>query len=699
MSDGEEPHGRKRDESVEALQDKLRDAYAPEADLVLPPSSSETTADAGLQSAMDRQAASPQSGEYSIQPAPDTLFEPQVSVAARRVGDVPTAKGSMAGDGAEIMQAVPKSAAGRSGGDEKLFQKLLSNKKQIHDHTAAPRLPRAIYVSSFFINFLALALPLVILQVYDRILPNQATETLTILVLGLVGVLILDTAMKIARAYMVGWVTARHEYSVSNEAVSRILNTPSAKMESDAPSVHLDRINALDAMREFYGGQSRLLLLDLPFVFVFLGLMGLIGGYIVIVPIVLFLVLGAVSIIRGSVLRQVLETRAQHDDRRYDFIIESLVGVETVKALAMEPQIQRRFERLQKIGASASHDTILLGNEVQIIGVLFSNMAMICVVTVGAFMVIHGQLTMGTLAACTLLSGRTIQPLLKGLGLWTQLQRLSVARERIAKLFENRVVDKHAGNAISGLDGAVSLTGVSFSYGPDKPLILKNINLDIAPGEMIGLRGGDGSGKSTLLKLIRGELQPTAGQVRIDHFDPALVERASISDWLAYVPKDASIFRGTILENITMFRSGEAIDNAREAAQMIGLEADIHRLPAGYDMVLSEGITEELPAGLIQRIVIARALARKPKILLFDEGNASLDSRSDALLRQGFEQIMGDTTILLASLRPSMLRMASKVYSVLDGQLYDVTVEYQQTAAVPAAGDTPVASPPAMEAS
>lgn len=699
MTDGEEPHGRKRGESVEALQDKLRDAYAPEADFVLPPSRPAPAEEAENIAGTDRSAASFQSTEYPVQFEPDGLFEPQVSVSGKQSGEQPVSEDSSSADGPELKNTTQNAPRGQPGSDDKLLRGLLGSKKPIHDHTAAPRLPRAIYVSSFFINFLALALPLVILQVYDRILPNQATETLTLLVLGLVGVLILDTAMKIARAYMVGWVTARHEYSVANDAVLRILNTPSAKMESDAPSVHLDRINALDAMREFYGGQSRLLLLDLPFVFIFLGLMALIGGYIVIVPIVLFLVLGAVSIARGSVLRKVLQTRAQHDDRRYDFIIESLIGVETVKALAMEPQIQRRFERLQKIGASASHDTILLGNEVQIIGVLFSNMAMICVVTVGAFMVIHGQLTMGTLAACTLLSGRTIQPLLKGLGLWTQLQRLSVARERIAKLFENRVSDRNAGKAISNLHGAVSLSEVSFSYGPDKPLILKNLNLDIPPGEMIGLRGGDGSGKSTLMKLIRGELQPTSGQVRLDGYDPAQVERASVADWLAYVPKDASIFRGTILENITMFRGGQAIDDAREAAQMIGLEADIHRLPAGYDMVLSEGITEELPAGLIQRIIIARALARKPKVLLFDEANTSLDGRSDALLRQGLEQIMGDTTILLVSLRPSLLRMASRVYSLLDGQLYDVTVEYKQTVTQPPASTSPSAAAPAMEAS
>ncbi len=693
MRDSEKPEGEVGEESIDALLDKLRGAYDTSTTSASGEDPQDPALNTGTQSAMAMRAAMAEAAGSAL--SPGGSLEPRVSVTtARPVG------ATAAEDGAAPGETAPRSSTTQprdTGGDDKLFQRLRRAQKEGGDHTSAPSLPIAIYISSFFINLLALALPLVILQVYDRILPNQATATLSLLAVGLVGVLVVDTAMKIARAYMVGWVTAHHEYCVSMEAVTRMLNTSSSQIEADAPSVHLDRLHAIDAMREFYGGQSRLLLLDLPFVLIFLGLMAFIGGYIVIVPIVLFLLLGSISVIRGNALRAVLQNRAEHDDRRYDFIIESLIGIETIKTMAMEPQIQRRFERLQKIGATASHDTILLGNEVQIVGTLFSNLAMIFVVTVGAFMVIHGQLTMGTLAACTLLSGRTIQPLLKGLGLWTQMQRLAVARERITKLFDIKTLDRKPTVSIAQLDGAITISGVSFAYGPDKSLILKNVNLDVAPGEMIGLRGGDGSGKSTLINLIRGELQPTTGQILLDTLDPSLVERSSIGDWMAYVPKDAAMFHGTILENITMFRGGEAIDNAREAAQLIGLEADIHRLPAGYDMVLSEGITEELPTGLMQRIVIARALARKPKILLFDEANTSLDSGSDALLRQGLEQLRGHTTVLLVSLRPSMLRMASRVFSLLDGQLYDVTVEYQQNAS--ATWEPADAPAPAKEAS
>ena len=206
---------------------------------------------------------------------------------------------------------------------------------------------------------------------------------------------------------------------------------------------------------------------------------------------------------------------------------------------------------------------------------------------------------------------------------------------------------------------------------PDAPLVLKDVDLVIKPGEMIGLCGGDGSGKSSIAKLIRGEYPPTSGAVMVDGYEPSGEWRSALEEWISYVPQNASIFQGTILENIAMFRSGDAIDAAREAAQLIGLEADIHRLPSGYDMRLNEGITEELPVGIIQRIIIARALARKSRILLFDEGNSALDGASDRLLREGLQKLKGQKTIILVSQRPSLLRIADRVLELADGRLSD----------------------------
>ncbi len=524
-------------------------------------------------------------------------------------------------------------------------------------------------ISSVFINVLALALPLVILQVYDRILPNQSYDTLGLLLIGLAVVVVLDTVMKVARAYLVGWSAARYEHQVGIAAVERILNAPSSLIENDAPSVHVDRLNAVDSMREFYGGQSRLLLLDLPFIFIFLGLIGFIGGYLVLVPLVLFVILGTATLLCGRSLREVLQNRSDFDDRKYDFIIEALSGIQTIKSMAMEPQFQRRFERLQKTGVSAAYKTIVLGNAAQSFGNLFANLTMISVVSVGAIFVIQGSLTVGTLACCTLLSGRTIQPLLKGLGLWTQLQSLSIAKRRIEELFSLPPVVETGLGPIAECSGEIKIRDLCFSYAPDSPRLMNNICLDVDPGEIIAVKGDDGCGKSTLVRMMAGQIEPGEGDVRIDGYDVCGPWKKALSDWVAYVPQTSSMFQGTILQNITMFRTGEAIDAAREAAQLIGLEADIHRLPEGYDTPISEGITEELPAGLMQRIVIARALAQKPKVLIFDEANGSLDARGDRLLREGLDKLRGDMTIVIVSLRPSFIKLADRVFELAGGHL------------------------------
>ena len=528
----------------------------------------------------------------------------------------------------------------------------------------------AVLVSTVFINLLGLALPMVVLQVYDRIIPNKALDTFALLLIGLAVVLLLDGIMRVARAYLIGWSGAGFENETAVESVERILFTPSRTIEQDPPGIHIDRLNAIDTLRDFYGGQSRLLLIDLPFVLVFLGLVAIIGGWIVAVPLVIFATLAVVTLVCGTRLREVLEQRAEQDDRRYDFIIEALNGIQTIKTMAMEPQIQRRFERLQKTGVEASYQTIALGNLAQNFGNLFSSLTMISVVSVGAYLIINGSLTVGTLAACTLLSGRSVQPVLRGLGLWTQLQGLSIAKARLQRLYDlsEKKLPNTARETVE-CTGDIQLRNLTYFYDGDEKPAINNLSLDILPGTMIGLRGGDGCGKSTLVRLIKGDMVPTSGTLKIDGCEISSPAWQQLSAAIAYVPQHSDIFTGTILQNITMFKTGEAIDAAREAARLLGLEADIHRLPEGYDTSLSEGISDELPMGMMQRITIARSIARKPKILLFDEANSSLDGRADKLLREAFCKLKGRVTIVLVSHRPSLLRLCDHVYELDKGEI------------------------------
>ena len=537
-----------------------------------------------------------------------------------------------------------------------------------------------ILIGSIAINFFALATPLAMLQIYDRIIPNQAVETLTVMVLGLIGIMCVDAVFRFARSSLVIWYAAQLDHALSVTVVDRFLSTPSQQFEQETPGGYMDKLGAIETIRDFEGGQSRLLMLDLPFVAAFLGLIWIIGGSLVLVPIALFGVLVVVTALSGSALRKVLSDRWEFDDRRYSFIVETLNGIPAIKSMAMEPQIQRRYERLLRTGASATYRTIELGGIAQSFGAVFSGVTMVSVVSVGALLVINGSLSMGSLAACTLLSGRTIQPLLKGLSLWTQLQSVDVAREKAASLLDLPGGQTAANeNSIPTLAGLIELKNVSFRYGADLPDIIKNISVKFKPGEMISITGGDNSGKSTLIRLLSGELRPTEGKVLIDGMEATGPHQQALSNWISYVPPNPVVFQGTILENLAMFRTGDAIDNARLAARAIGLEEDIHHLPEGYDTKVNQGIAEQLPMGFLQRMTIARSLAMKPQILLFDEANNTLDAKGDQKVMNALKVLKGGPTIITITHRPSLMRIADRRLDMTNGELVDITEAQSET--------------------
>lgn len=533
------------------------------------------------------------------------------------------------------------------------------------------KLPFALYVGSLIINVLALALPLALLQIYDRIIPNEALDTLSILMGGLVIALLIDGVFKAARAHLVAWHAARMEHKLNVAAVDCILQTPASALEEQEAGAVMDQINAVQTLREFEGGQSRLLILDLPFVLMFLGLVWVIGGPIVAVPIIMFGLLAIATLITGKAQRAVLKDRAQLDDRRYSFVIETLTGIHSIKAMSMEPQMQRRYDRLLTSAAEVSYRTISLGGIAQAFGNSFSSLTMVAVVSMGAWLVIDGSLSIGSVAACTLLSGRTVQPLLKGLQLWAQIQNITLASDRLRKVFDlpQRVdLDVSETPEIAGI---IEFVGVTHRYDDSHRPVLDGLTLKLEAGSMIAITGREGCGKSSMLEMITGDLAPFKGAVMIDGIQTSGPHRSGLSQHIAYIPPDPVVFRGSIIENLAMFRTGAAIDDARAAAQLIGLETEINKLPNGYDTKLNETIGEELSKGFLQLIVIARAIAAQPKIILFDEANNNLDNKSDQKVVDALKSLKGGPTIIAVTHRPSLMRIADSQFELFEGKLQE----------------------------
>ncbi|MEM1048595.1 MAG: ABC transporter transmembrane domain-containing protein [Pseudomonadota bacterium] len=545
-----------------------------------------------------------------------------------------------------------------------------------------PGIPASVCAASVFINCMALALPLTILQVYDRVLPNQSIHTLTLLIAGLTGVIVVDAALKFLRSYLVGWAGAAYTHVASLEAFSRLMNAPSHGYETTPVSVYLNRLNALSNAGDYLGGQSRLIAMDLPFVPMFALIMYFVGGSIVLVPIVLFVVFALLGAYRSRRIREVVEERDEQDNRKYDFIIESLKGLHTIKSMAMEPQIMRRYERLQNQVGTLSHRSILLTSSAQSLGALYASLSTIVLVVYGGVLAIHGSLTIGGLACCMLLSSQIIQPLLRGIAIWSEIQTLQYRREEAAHLFELPPVPK-AVTTRDDVEGRISVRNVSFRYADDQPFVLDTINLEIAAGEMIGLKGWDGSGRTTLLNLMRGDLPPTHGQVLIDGVDLRDPAARAFLPRIGYVGQTPFAFAGTVLENLTMFGS-TSMQNAKAAAELIDLETEIKRYPTGFDTPLGDGTAHDIPATTAQRINIARTLAREPAVLILDEANTAFDHRGEDALMQALTALRGQITVIIASHRPALLRLTDRAFELKGGNLHPLDPTGPNPAASPA---------------
>lgn len=526
-----------------------------------------------------------------------------------------------------------------------------------------------LMLMSLFVNIFALGLPIFILQVYDRILPNLGLTTMQFLVIGLVIVMILDFILKSIRAAVTTYTGARFEHLARVVAVDKILRTPQDVYERETPGVYLDKVNAIGVVKEFYSSQLGTLFIDLPFAVFFLGMIWFLGGLMVIVPIALLTMFGIMAIIVGGNLRRAVDVRGQVDNRRYDFLIEIINGIHTVKAQAFKNLLQRRFEGLQETSARAVRSVAMQSSIAQSLGSTFGQLNMACVIGLGAVLVINGQLSAGELAACTLLSGRAMQPLQSAMGLWTNFQTIRVACVNATSLMELPAEDLGAKPEIPRINGDIEFRDVTFGYSDmDEPLI-KKLNLYFKAGTMIGLEGDNSSGRSTLLKLMIGIIRPSSGQVLIDGHDISQHQSHSYREQMAFLSADADVYTGTILDNMTYFRGGRYIKKAMNLSKKLGLDEEIKRLPEGYGTHIGDGAGGVLPAGFAQRITIVRAMVDDPKIVLFDNANDGLDSNTDKILLDYLTSLRGKATVILVSARPSWLRVADIRYAMSHGDV------------------------------
>jgi ATP-binding cassette subfamily B protein len=529
------------------------------------------------------------------------------------------------------------------------------------------RLAPVLGFSSLLSNLLSLGLPLAILQIIDRVVSNQSLETLAFLVMGIVLALILEEVLRALSTVITGWLGIRYEHKAAIAALDRLLHVPMRRYLKEEPGAYAERILATSKVAEFYSGQALLVVFDLPFVVIFLCVIAAIGGLLAMVPAVLLLLFVFLSIRFGQRLSDQIERRQVLDDRRFSFLAEVLSNIHSVKTLTMEFLMLRRYERLQESNAGIGETLTYSSARASDLGILFSQIMIVSVIFAGSAAVITGNMTPGGLAATMMLSVRALQPLRRSLSVWLRYQAFISAQQRLNDIMDLPVQGTDDKPALSPVTQGLELRDVSLRYG-DAPALFSHLSLTVEAGRCIAIQGDSGSGKTSLLALLNALETPDHGAILVDGHPIQEYALDSIHKEIAFLPQSGQILSGTILENMTMFDS--SLNQAALAiAREMGLDHVVAGMKTGYQTPLGEGVGETLPEGVRQMIAIVRALVHDPSVILFDETNIHLDMEGDRRLRDYLSARKGKKTMVLVTHRPSMLSLADKVYSLVDGGL------------------------------
>jgi ATP-binding cassette subfamily C protein LapB len=529
-----------------------------------------------------------------------------------------------------------------------------------------------LVISTLAINLLSMALPIMVLQVYDRIMVNHSVGTLSVLAIGVSIAVILEGILRVARSFTTSWAGMMYEYTMAANAMRLYINADPAKLEKEGAGKQIQNLNAFSKLRDFYSGQSLVTMVDIPFAVLFLVLISYLTGYLVLVPIVLIGIFTILTWFIGNKLKQTLLDQGDVDDKRYNFIIEALQGIHTIKSLGLEAVFTRRYERFEEESSIHNYKTALVSTEGYTFGVFFNELLIVAVVAFGAPMVINGQFTSGALVATVLLSGRLMQPIQKTLFLWTQFQEYRIGNDQAEKMFAiNQIKRQEIAPGETGELGTVKIKNVSFNYGDKR--ILNNVSLNLKVPEVISIHGPNDSGKSTLMKLIAGVSEVTEGSILIDGIEAASYSSEELVKHIGFISAETIVFQGSVLENITAF--DETMESqAVEIAKMLNLDVEIALMPKGYDTKVSDGIADIISPGIKQRVAIARVLLHKPKIILFNNADKGLDREGYNLLVKLLILLKGGTTMIIVSDDYNINSLADKRYVLENGALEEIDV-------------------------
>ena len=527
---------------------------------------------------------------------------------------------------------------------------------------------RDVLIASFLINLFVLANPLFVMNVYDRVVPNGAIETLWVLAVGVFVVYLFDFLLKLLRAYFIEIAGKKTDILLSAMLFEKVMAIQYASMPRSV-GVFSNNLREFESIRNFLSSTTNTILIDIPFAVIFLLVIWMVGGKLVIVPVVAVPLILIYSWVVSKKLKYAVEKTYQSSAQKNATLVESLTAMETVKTQRAASALQLRWEQAVGYISYWGLKSKMLSSSVVNFTGFVTQMASVCIVIVGVYLIAERELSMGALIASVMLSGRVLQPMAQVAGLVTSFYQSKAALDTlndIMALPDERTQGKKFVHRPE-LKGSVEFKDVSFKYPASDQASLEKVSFTLKAGEKVALIGRIGSGKTTIEKLIMGLYKPDSGSIRIDGIDINQIDPGDLRRNIGYVPQDIMLFDGTVRENITM-GTPEADDEALlEASELSGVNQFINRHPSGFDLVVGER-GSALSGGQRQAVAIARALIHKPSILILDEPTNSMDNASEEFIRKQLETYSKEKTVILVTHKMSLLSMVDRIV-VVDGGL------------------------------
>ncbi|MGI9407355.1 MAG: type I secretion system permease/ATPase [Hyphomicrobiaceae bacterium] len=528
-----------------------------------------------------------------------------------------------------------------------------------------------VLVASFFIQLFALITPMFTQVVIDKVLVHRGLTTLDVLVVGLIAIGIFDVLLNGLRTYIFAHTTSRVDALLGSKLFEHLLNLPIAYHETRPTGQTVARVRELENVREFLTSSALTLVIDLFFTAVFFVVMWFYS------PTLTLIVLGsipfyiAIAIVITPRLRARIEERFQRGAVSQAFLVESVAGAETLKAMSVEPQMRRRWDEILAGYVQSSFKTISLGNVGSQSVELVRKITMALLLWFGASLVIAGELTIGEYIAFNMLSGHVTGPIVRLAQLWNDFQQFRISIERLGDILNTPTeYTSKSQPSLPPLTGEVRFENVTFRYQPNTPEILKDVSLHVSPGEVIGIVGRSGSGKSTLTKLLQRLHTPESGRVLLDGADVGLLEPSWLRRQIGVVLQENVLFNRAVRDNIALADPAMDMDRVIAAAELAAAHEFILELPHGYDTVLEER-GSNLSGGQRQRIAIARALATEPRILVFDEATSALDYEAEAIIQDNMRHICRGRTVFLVAHRLSTVRHCDRILVMDKGRIVE----------------------------